>query len=386
VIKILAIIDYYIPGFKAGGPQRTLQYLVDSLGNEFEFRILTRDRDLGDADRYAEVRVDSWNPVGKSSVFYTPASRLSLTRLRRLLRDTAYDVLYLNSLFSPTFTQKILLLRRLGLLGKQPVILRPRGELNKGALAIKSGRKRAYLAATKLLGLYDGLIWHASTEHEVNDVRRHFGPRSRVIVAPNLSTAADAPQRPPREKTKGHLKLVFLSRISYKKNLAGALRMLGALQGRVEMNVYGPIEDAAYWSECQAIAESLPDHITVQYHGLVPPSRVGEIFGSHHLFLFPTFGENFGHVIFEALAAGCPIVLSDQTPWRGLQEKGCGWDFPLHEAEAFRSCLQECVDMDATQFNDLSRGARDCALHYARHSGGLEQNRQLFYTAIQTTM
>ena len=98
--------------------------------------------------------------------------------------------------------------------------------------------------------------------------------------------------------------------------------------------------------------------------------------------LFPTFGENFGHVIFEALAAGCPILLSDQTPWRGLKEKGCGWDFPLSDHGAFRRCLQQCVDMDAGSFNRLSHGARECALDYAHNSGGLEQNRELFHAAI----
>jgi glycosyltransferase involved in cell wall biosynthesis len=382
VIKVLSVIDYYIPGFKAGGPQRTLQYLVESLGDEFDFRILTRDRDLGDTAPYPAIQADSWQRVGKGTVFYTPVDRLSLTHLLRILRDTHYDVLYLNSVFSPDFTLKPLLLRRLGLLRDTPVIVRPRGELNKGAIALKGAKKRVYLALTKLLGLYGSIIWHASTAHEVDDIHRHFGDRLRVIVAPNLARPfADSPAPPPCEKVRGHLKLVFLSRISTKKNLAGALGMLDGLQGEVEMNVYGPVEEADYWEQCQAIADHLPHNIKVRYQGPVAPEDVTDVFSAHHLMLFPTFGENFGHVIFEALAAGCPILLSDQTPWRGLQEKGCGWDFPLSEQDAFRRCLQDCVDMEADAFNRLSRGARECALDYSRNSGGVEQNRELFRAA-----
>jgi glycosyltransferase involved in cell wall biosynthesis len=382
VIKVLSVIDYYIPGFKAGGPQRTLQYLVESLGDEFEFRVLTRDRDLGDTVPYPAIQADTWQAVGKGRVFYTPVDRLSLTHMRRILRATPHDVLYLNSVFSPDFTLKPLLLRRLGLLRNKPVIVRPRGELNKGAIALKGAKKRAYLVLTRLLGLYAGVLWHASTVLEVEDIRRHFGDDIRVMVAPNLSRPfSDSPARP-CEKVKGHLKLVFLSRISTKKNLAGALGMLDRLQGDVEMNVYGPVEETAYWEQCQAIAEQLPRNIKVRYQGPVAPEDVTAVFAAHHLLLFPTFGENFGHVIFEALAAGCPILLSDQTPWRGLQEKGCGWDFPLSDRDAFRRCLQECVDMDADAFNRLSQGARECALDYARNSGGLEQNRELFRAAV----
>ena len=99
-----------------------------------------------------------------------------------------YDILYLNSVFSPDFTLKPLLLRRLGLFGKTPVIVRPRGELNKGAIALKGRKKRVYVAVTKLLGLYSDVIWHASTTHEVDDIHRHFGDeRVRIVIAPNLA-------------------------------------------------------------------------------------------------------------------------------------------------------------------------------------------------------
>ena len=206
MIKVLSSSTITFRVLRRAGPQRTLQYLVESLGDEFDFRVLTRDRDLADTAAYPAIRADSWVRVGKGIVFYTPVDRLSLTRLRHILRGTTYDILYLNSVFSPDFTLKPLLLRRLGLLSNTPVIVRPRGELNKGAIALKGRKKRVYVAVTRLLGLYSDVIWHASTKYE--DIHRHFGDRTRISHAPNLArpfSGFSAP--PPCEKIKGHLKM-----------------------------------------------------------------------------------------------------------------------------------------------------------------------------------
>ena len=57
-------------------------------------------------------------------------------------------------------------------------------------------------------------------------------------------------------------------------------------------------------------------------------------------FFFPTLGENYGHVIYEALDSGCPVLISDQTPWRGLSEVGAGWDLPLDKPDLFRQACK----------------------------------------------
>ena len=52
--------------------------------------------------------------------------------------------------------------------------------------------------------------------------------------------------------------------------------------------------------------------------------KVIETFSKYDVFLFPTKGENYGHVIFEALAGGCIPIISDQTPWNDIEQAGCG--------------------------------------------------------------
>ena len=101
------------------------------------------------------------------------------------------------------------------------------------------------------------------------------------------------------------------------------------------------------------------------YAGAAPHSQVASIMAEHDLFLFPTHGENYGHVIVEALLAGCPVLISDQTPWRRLEAAGVGWDIPLARPDAFRAVLEACVNMDDSMFSTWSARARAYAWQHA---------------------
>jgi len=377
---VLTLAFYYLPGYKAGGPIRTLANMVDRLGDEFQFKIITADRDFGDTKPYPGIRIDGWNSVGKADVFYMSPGRRSLSDFRRPLCSTEYDILYLNSFFSPHFTIKPLLLRRLGLIPAKPLIIAPRGEFSPGALGLKSLKKRVYITAAKALGLYKEAVWQASSRHEEADVRRWFGNDARVTIAPNLPPVINAADEPGavKGKIKGCLKIIFLSRISRKKNLDGALKMLKGLNGDVQFNIYGPMEDKTYWAECQKIISSLSENIEVKYCGSIAHDKVGAVMREHDLFLLPTLGENFGHVILEALCGGCPILISDQTPWRDLEEKGVGWDLPLSKPDMFQEVLQRCVDMNNEEYVKWSERARKYGIGVTKDDGVVEQNRELF--------
>lgn len=383
-MRILTLADYYLPGYKAGGPIRTIANLVDRLGDEFQFKIVTADCDFGDTKHYPGIKVDGWNRAGKADVFYTSPNRHSLRDFKRLLCSTEYDALYFNSFLSPHFTIKPLLLRRLRLIPDRPLIVAPRGEFSPGAIGLKRLKKRQYLLAAKMLGLYRGVVWQASSRHEEADIRRWFNNDVPVLVAPNIPLLLhSAHELPPKcEKAKGCLNILFLSRVSGMKNLDGALKMLIGLNGQVQFNIYGPMEDKVYWAECRKIISSLPENIKVRYCGSVVHDQVGAVMREHDLFFLPTLGENFGHVILEALVAGCPVLISDQTPWRDLEEKGIGWDLPLDRMKLFLDALQRCVEMDQYEYVKWSERARGYGLQVTKDDGVVEQNRQLFYKAV----
>jgi glycosyltransferase involved in cell wall biosynthesis len=383
-LKILTSVGFYLPGYKAGGPIRAIANMVDRIGDEFEFKIVTLDRDYDDTKPYPGIKIDGWDRVGKAEVFYMSPKRRSLRNFRRLLCSTEYDILYLNSFFSPHFTIKPLLLRGLRLIPDRTLVIAPRGEFSPGALGLKWLKKRVYILAAKALGLYRGTLWQASSEHEEVDIRRWFGKKVKVVIAPDLPPLVNAAYEPAvvRDKVKGCLNIIFLSRISRKKNLDGALEMLKGLKGKVEFNIYGPMEDKSYWAECQKIINRLPENIEVRYCGSVAHEKVGAVMKEHDFFFLPTLGENFGHVILEAFCAGCPVLISDQTPWRDLEEKGVGWDMPLDQEERFQAVLQRCVGMDGEEYSKLSGQVMEYGIQVTKDDKIVEQNRQLFRHAL----
>ena len=381
---ILTFIDYYLPGYKGGGPIRTLVNFVEQLGEEIKLKIVTSDRDLGDETPYHGVSANVWGRVGKADVRYVSPDKFSFFFVRQLMRDTTFDVIYLNSFFSYRGAIKPLLLRRLAMVRNVPVILAPRGEFSPGALALKALKKRVFMRLSKMVGLYGGIIWQASSEVEARDIRRCFGDELTIFVAPDIAPVVAPSSLPRREtiKLRGKLDIVFLSRISRKKNLDGALRLLGNLEGDIRFNIYGPLEDSGYWAECEQIISELPQNVAVQYCGTVAHDNVLSVMGAHDLFLFPTLGENFGHVILEAFLAGCPVVLSDQTPWRGLADKRVGWDIPLSGPADFHSVLQRCVMMDEEEYKMWSDSARAFGLSQTQDGSVVARNRALFEHAL----
>jgi glycosyltransferase involved in cell wall biosynthesis len=359
-IRILILTGGYLPGYKAGGPIRSISSMVESLGDEFEFRILTLDRDLHETRPYPGIVSGAWMPVGKAQVMYLPPEQVRLGSLRRLIRETPHDVVYLGGGFDPTFVLRALVLRRLGLVEMPSVMLAPQGIFSKGALQIKSWKKWPFLALARQLGLYDGLTWHVSTMFEKNDVRaalRLHGKRHFVVVAPDIATVSTEPP-PARRKSPGRLQVMFLSRICAMKNLDGALRILQGVDATIDFHIYGPAEDKSYWRACEAEMRKLPANVSATYHGPIAHSDVAAAMRAHDLFFLPTRGENFGHVIIEALREGCPALIANTTAFRNLESQCAGWDLPLDDVQGFRRVLQECAAMPPDQWLRWSEGAR----------------------------
>jgi glycosyltransferase involved in cell wall biosynthesis len=359
--RILVFSNWYLPGRKGGGAVSAISNLIELLGDEYQFYVFTRDRDNTEDQPYADIVFDRWVPTGKAKVFYT--SQLSIWNILRRIREVDPQIIYLNSFFS-RLTMKTLLLRKCGLLSNSAVVLAPRGEFSPAALELKSVRKRLYCRLALASGLCGSPVWQASSEQEKEYIQSRIlsgGGQATVLVAPDVPSSdklsrAYSPQRPKKEA--GSARFVFLSRIARIKNLELALEVLGSARGDIELDIYGPIEDRAYWERCQEGIRRLPAHVRVHYKGAVAPDQAVQIFSKYHFQILPTLGENFGYVILEAFAGGCPVLISDQTPWRDLSKQGAGWDLPLNDRQGWLEAIQTCVEMDQATYELLSRRSR----------------------------
>jgi glycosyltransferase involved in cell wall biosynthesis len=381
---VLATVPYYLPGYKGGGKLIAMRNLVAALNDQFHFKVMTADRDLGDVRPYRGIAFNRWLGGERCEVFHLQRQSGWLRIVREQLAQTSYDILYLNTVFSRPFGIVPLLLRRFSAIAARPVVVAPRGEFASGALAIKSARKRAFLTLARRLGLFDGVVWQASGEQEACDIRNIAGADAQIILAPDpLSTEYRSWQPSRYRKERGRLDILFLARITPLKNLHLAIEAIRGLEGNIVFRIAGPVDDSQYWSRCRTRLASLGAHIQTDYLGPIATSEVSNCLGRHGLLLAPSASESFGFVIFEALLAGCPVLISDRTPWRNLAEKGIGWDLPLAHPDRIRAALQHCVAMDTRSHRALSNRARKFALGYMARDDSTARNAAMFHALLE---
>ncbi|MGB3646405.1 MAG: glycosyltransferase family 4 protein [Mesorhizobium sp.] len=379
---ILTFVRHYLPGYKSGGPIRTIANLVEALGKEIDFRIVTSDRDATDTRPYPGLlSTGQWEQVGKAQVLYLAPGRRGLRGIAGILRDTPHDTLYLNSFFDPVFSLRPLLARRFGLAPQTRCIVAPRGEFSPGALKLKALKKRVFIGSSRALGFHSNLVWQASSEHEAEAIKRKMGTLAMDIrVAINLPAPAGSQTAPThRQRAKGEpLRTVFLSRISPMKNLEFAFEVLRRVQSRTVFDIYGPVRDDNYWTRCKDLMARLPEHVEACYRGSIDHDRVAETLSAYDLFFLPTRGENYGHVILEALTVGTPVLIADTTPWRGLADIGVGWDLSLSRPETFAEKIEQMAHMPPAEQSEMRARVSSFARRCLTDSAAIDVNRDLF--------
>lgn len=356
--------------------------MIESLGAQFQFFVITRDRDATDTRTYSGVVPHQWIEVGKARVFY--CSTIGLSILRRVYSEVQPDVISLNS-YQDKFTRLMVALRRLGALGATPMLIAPRGEFSPGAMEIKKGKKFLYRTAARILGLYDNVLWQASSpiemDHLVKAAPASVHPDSVFLTSEindGLESSAPRPAKLP-----GSVRLVYLSRISEKKNLHFVLELLKRVEGNITLDIYGPVapQDAAYWEQCMTLMSHLPAGTSVQYLGPLDHADVPHVLRAYHFFILATRGENYCHAAVEAFVNGTPAILSNETPWVNLQNTLAGFDIPLANVREWITVLQRCVAMGNSAYIEYLSGARAYGRAFSNEDA-VEQHIAMLKTAL----
>jgi len=251
--------------------------------------------------------------------------------------------------------------------------------LNESAISIKKTKKIFFLRAVKVLRLFNRVVFHATSSDEHRDIGNQFGSKNRIRIAGNLPAKNNIDANPVRIKKSGTVSCVSIARIAPEKNLLYALQILQKVRDvDVVFDIYGPVYDEVYWKLCSDLIAAMPANIRISYCGSITNELVAETLSRYHFLFLPSAGENFGHIILQALSAGCPLIISDRTPWRGIQMKHAGWDLSLEKEELFVSVVQECGRLNQSEFNLLSQNAFAYARHYQNDLKVVEENRRLF--------
>ncbi len=357
--KIFIFIDWFLPGYKAGGPVRSMANMVQHLAEQYDFYILTRNTDYTETIAYQNIECNVWVSFQEGvKVYYADVKHQNKRVYKQLLGDIKPDVVYINGVYSWKYS--ILPLWVAKQMGQHKLIVASRGMLARSAIEVKGVKKKIFLTACRLLGLYKGLTFHVTNEKEKQDVKHAMGVNTFICIADNLPQKK-LPTLKPIIKERGVLRLVSMARISPEKNTLFAIQRLadlGTTNGHIILDLYGHIYDTSYWRQCEQLITSLPATITVQHKGTVDATEVSQTIQDYHALFLPSRGENFGHVILESLSAGRPVLISDQTPWSRLKQTDCGWDLPLDDKGLWTSVLQELEQMDQGVFDVWCEGAR----------------------------
>jgi glycosyltransferase involved in cell wall biosynthesis len=371
---ILVFSDWYFPGFKAGGPIRSLMNIVDNV--DCDFFIVTRITDYHSDEPYQGITENVWTQTTpNTNVMYIKESMMTFAFVESLIGERKYHKFYLNSLFSPLFT--ILPLRVLKKHKRNSkTIVAPRGMLKSGALSVKSKKKKLFLLVAKLTGLYGGVTWHATSKVEVEEIRSVF-KSAQVHVAEVLASVPKNVLLKPN-KNSGESMFVSFTRISEEKGVLEAITFLSKLPTEYSFgfDIYGAMPEGDYLEKCKSLLIDSPNR-NIRLMGEVSPNELSSIYSKYHFFLLPTWGENFGHAISEALCHSTPVIISNMTPWKGLEKEKAGWDLPLIEDD-FVQKFTLAAQMDQTEYDQWTEGARAFGLKHAENPSVLAANRDLF--------
>lgn len=381
--EVLVFIDWYLPGFKAGGPVTSCANMIDALRDEIRFKVVTRNTDYCDIQPYPNLPSDQWVERGSNEeVLYLSANKQTLGQIKNILRNSNCSSIYINGIYSLKFSLYPILANRLSG-NKKPVIVASRGMLSESAIGVKKFRKKVFLGLARGLGWYKGVVFHATNQKEKEDILREIGKSTKVMVASNIAkSVADSPS--PSQKEAGILRLVSVARIAPEKNLRFILEVLKDVKANVLLDIYGSVYNSEYWNDCQQIVAQLPANITVNYMGIAAPGDINHIIQHHDMLVLPSLGENYGHVIAESFLAGRPVLISDQTPWKNLENDHAGFDLPLEHSK-FGKVIEKLAVQDASRFEQWCKGAAAKGNALSADVGPKQKHLEMFLESSKNT-
>ncbi len=230
-------------------------------------------------------------------------------------------------------------------------IVSPRGMLGRWALDHGRWKKRLAWKLYQRADLASAVGFHATSQQEADEILA-LGFQQPIAVVPN---GVDFPDRLPDRKNRTGLQALFLSRIHPKKGLLNLVRAwkLATVPNGWRLVIAGPDENG-HQREVQALVAELGLSGQVDFPGAVDDKDKWQMYVDSDLFVLPSFNENFGIVIAEAMAAGLPVITTQGTPWSCLPSNQMGW-----WVEASIDAIQAAIT-EATSLSDdarLSMGA-----------------------------
>lgn len=376
-MRIMMIGGGFAPAKKYGGPVVSMVNLCN-FDTTSEYFVITRNHDWKEEEKLVGIH-SGWNVFNDNTkVLYLEDKDHTIETYKNIISEIEPDLIYINGFYLAHMYVPVIIAAQKK---KVPLLIAPRGTLNKNAMALKSVKKYVYCSFMRFLLEKKRTFFQSTSDEETERIHDLLGiNQNKICVVENVPTIPNAIVNAAK-KEKGIIRCCFFARICKKKNLLGALDILQNCKENVIFNIYGNVEDQEYWKLCEKKIDSMPANVSVYYKGEYDHGRVFDLMKDNHIFLFPTFSENYGHVIVEALLAQLPVIISDQTPWNEVNDYKAGYALPLKETGAFTAAVDYYAAMDSIEFEEQRRNVHE----YVRQALQLEELKKkynMMYTKV----
>ncbi|OAI57209.1 hypothetical protein AYO47_08255 [Planctomyces sp. SCGC AG-212-M04] len=236
-------------------------------------------------------------------------------------------------------------------------IVSPRGMLSAWSLQHGSWKKRVAWTVYQWKDLQTADAFHATAAEEAEDLRS-LGLKQPIAVIPNGVSFPPSSIGQRTRNADGLRTALFLSRVHPKKNLPNLLRAWknAEVGNGWRLVIAGPDENR-HVSELRRLASELRLDEQVEFRGPADDVEKWKLYRDADLFVLPSFSENFGLVIAEALASGLPVITTTGTPWKAIADEGFGWHVDP-SVESLTHTLREATSLSVELLEERGLSGR----------------------------
>ena len=321
-MKLLHVTPAFYPARNWGGFAHSVPGLCDALArdSDLELRVLTTDSDGPKTRQRISVGAYPTRLPAGYEVYYCRklfAQSISpglLTRLWTMVRWA--DVVHLTATYSFPTIPTLLVCRIL----RKPLVWSPRGALQRWRGTTRTQIKSVWERLSNALCDPGRVVLHTTSEEEKSESWPRM-PRTQARVIHN---GANLPGlNGGRSNRNGSLRLLYLGRLHPIKGIENLLRALVRIKGEVTLTLCGD-GDLHYRHSLESLVSELSLDGRVTFRGAIDETTKARQFLDADLCVVPSFKENFSLVVAESLSYAVPVVVGDGTPWKQVDQIGCG--------------------------------------------------------------
>ncbi len=371
--KIVIFSDWFVPGFKAGGPIQSVYRMATILSKKFKVYVITSAYDLGNFNGYDNIQMNVWKKINDNlNVKYLSKDKINLKEMRSLILEFNQSFFVINGVFSTYFSIcPLILLRK-----NKNTFVFPRGMLHQSAMSVKPIKKIFFLKISKLFSLFKNIKFIASNNQEKVEILRYFENHT-IHILPNI------PIKPIenailKEIKNEEMNILFLGRISPEKNPVFLVKALQITNIKINLILCGSAINLEYKKLLDLELKKLPENIKFKLINEMEHAQVMEILKLQDLMILPSLGENFGHAIYESLSLGVPVIIGNNTPWSFIHQQEAGYVInPKIELE-LKNAIENFHNLSVNEQNNYKLNALNVSKKYYFEHNFEDEYQKLF--------